>query len=280
MPVTTTLRKETLKVPGATLYYEVRGAGPLLLLMPGGPADARIFTKIGGEMARDHTVVTYDPRGLSRSTLEEPIDEQRIVQIFADDVHHLLEATTDEPAYVLGVSGGATISLDLAARYGQQLKAVVAHEPPAAVLTPDPDKNRRDAQEVADTLRSQGLPAAMQKFAAMSRIRTGPPPPSQNPTPEELEGMQQMGRNMPFFLGPYGVAISRFEPDIEALKKGPARIIPGVGEDSKGELAHEAGLLLAQKLGTEAVVFPGAHGGFEEYPEEYAATLRQSFAKT
>ena len=30
----------TLKVPGASLYYELRGSGPVLLFMPGGPADA------------------------------------------------------------------------------------------------------------------------------------------------------------------------------------------------------------------------------------------------
>ena len=30
-------RSATLKVPGATLYYEVWGSGPLLLVIPGGP---------------------------------------------------------------------------------------------------------------------------------------------------------------------------------------------------------------------------------------------------
>jgi hypothetical protein len=29
---------KTLNVPGARIYYEVRGAGPVLLCMPGGPA--------------------------------------------------------------------------------------------------------------------------------------------------------------------------------------------------------------------------------------------------
>jgi hypothetical protein len=33
----------TLNVPGATLYYETRGTGPVLLLIPGGAADADIF---------------------------------------------------------------------------------------------------------------------------------------------------------------------------------------------------------------------------------------------
>ena len=74
---------ETLKVPGAHLYYEVRGSGPVLLLMPGGPADATGFRRIADELAAHHTVVTYDPRGLSRSKLESPLDEERIVEVFA-----------------------------------------------------------------------------------------------------------------------------------------------------------------------------------------------------
>lgn len=39
-------RTETLKVPGASLYYEVRGSGPVLLMMPGGPADAGAFREV------------------------------------------------------------------------------------------------------------------------------------------------------------------------------------------------------------------------------------------
>jgi hypothetical protein len=54
---------ETLNLPGANLYYEIRGSGPVLLLMPGGPADATAFRSIAGQLAPHYTVVTYDPRG-------------------------------------------------------------------------------------------------------------------------------------------------------------------------------------------------------------------------
>ena len=43
----------------------------------------------------------------------------------------------------------------------------------------------------------------------------------------------------------------------------------------KGELAHEGGLGLAKRLGTQAAVFPGAHGGFESHAAEFAARLRE-----
>ena len=63
-------RTDTLKVPGATLHYEVRSAGPVLLFIPGGPADAGVFAPIRSELSDRYTVVTYDPRGLSRSPID------------------------------------------------------------------------------------------------------------------------------------------------------------------------------------------------------------------
>ena len=65
----------TLKVPGATIYYETRGAGPLLLIIPGGPQDAGVFVDLATHLADRYTVVAYDPRGNSRSRFDgEPED--------------------------------------------------------------------------------------------------------------------------------------------------------------------------------------------------------------
>src|SRR5258708_38376989 len=110
-----------LKVPGARIYYEVRGSGPVLLMMPGGPAAAGVFHRIAGHLASEYTVVTYDPRGLSHSPLDGPIQDERIVQTAADDAHRLLEATTKEPAFVFASSGGAGIALQLADRHPEQI---------------------------------------------------------------------------------------------------------------------------------------------------------------
>src|SRR6202035_1805413 len=126
-----TVKTEILKVPGASIYYEVRGSGPVLLMMPGGPADAGAFRRIAGYLEPGYTVVTYDPRGLSHSPLDTPVNDERIVQIFADDAHRLPAATTAEPAFVFGSSGGAVIALELVARHSDQVRTLVPHEPPA-----------------------------------------------------------------------------------------------------------------------------------------------------
>jgi pimeloyl-ACP methyl ester carboxylesterase len=276
MDKTVPVKTERLKVPGATIYYEVRGSGPVLLLMPGGPADAGAFRRIVGHLDSDYTVVTYDPRGLSHSTLDAPVKDEQIVQISADDAHRLLAETGKEPAFVFASSGGAVIALELAARHPEQIRAVVAHEPPAPALLPDPAQERAAWAEIVQTFRTAGIGPAMQKFMVRTRIRTGPPPPPPGePTPEMREGMAQMQRNMEFWLGHSFMAIADYQPDFDALKGGRVRIVPGVGDESRGELAHEGGLRLAERLGTQAVVFPGAHGGFESHAPEFAVKLRE-----
>ena len=274
MSPTTATKTAILKVPGASLYYEVRGTGPVLLMMPGGPADASAFRSIAGELARHYTVLTYDPRGLSRSKLEGPLNEDRIIEVFADDVHRLLAAVTKEKADVYASSGGAVIALELAARHPEQLKTVVSHEPPSPTLQPDSARVRAVMEEITAAYRTAGIGAAVQIFSDLTR--SGPPPaPPEQPTPETLEDMGRMQGNMDLFFGPYVLAIARYEPDFAALKAASCRIVAAVGDESRGELAHDGGLGLAKRLGTQAVVFPGAHGGFESHPAEFAAKLRE-----
>src|SRR5438105_6023389 len=157
MATVSTIKSETLQVPGGSLYFEVRGSGPILLMMPGGPADATTFRKIENDLASRYTVVTYDPRGLSHSNATEPIDDARMVQTFADDAHRLLAKLTDGKACVFASSGGALIALELAVRHPEQLDTVVAHEPPSPALLPNTAEVRSRMEDVCDTCEKEGL---------------------------------------------------------------------------------------------------------------------------
>src|SRR3954466_1733836 len=121
----------TLRVPGATLSYEVYGTGPILLLIPGGGNDAHAFDSIVRRLADQYTVVAYSRRGLSQSTLDDPEEVQQ-VGVHSDDAHRLLKklGSDYEPAFVFGSSGGAVVGLDLVARYPGQIHTLIAHEPP------------------------------------------------------------------------------------------------------------------------------------------------------
>jgi pimeloyl-ACP methyl ester carboxylesterase len=63
-----------LDVPGTRLHYETYGSGPLLLMVPGANGSADAFKAVAEHLAEQHTVVTYDRRGFSRSQLNGPQD--------------------------------------------------------------------------------------------------------------------------------------------------------------------------------------------------------------
>jgi len=269
---------KTLEVPGANIHYEVRGSGPIVLCIPGGPADARAFERIAGELAPYYTVITYDPRGLSRSPLTGTFDDERAIEINADDAHRLISAVSDGKANVLASSGGAVISLDLATRHPEQISTLLAHEIPSAAVQPDPERTRIEFKDITDTYKAAGLGAAFPKFMAQTRIQGGPPPaPEGEPTPEQEEAMAGFQKNMDFWFGHTMRAIGLYEPDFAALKNCSCRIVSGIGEESRGEYAHDGGEGLARMLGNEPVEFPGAHGGFESDAPEFAKRLRKVF---
>ena len=260
----------TLKVSGATLHYEVCGTGPVLLLIPGGPADAGAFAPIKNELSDRYTVVTYDPRGLSRSPFDgEPQDTT--AQTFADDAHRLLAVIGSDPAYVLGSSGGALVGLELVSRHPEQVRALVAHEPPLTRLLDDADEHARFAREVHDTYLSEGIGPAMGKFLASAGLDQDPPQPPAGSTPEIAEAMTRMQGNFDFFLGHMFLTLGSYEPDIARLRSLPITV--AVGEASEGQLAYRAAVALSARLGKEPAVLPGGHGGFNSHPRAFARRL-------
>ncbi len=89
-----------LRVPGARLYYETQGNGPLILMVPGANGAADVFKSVAEHLAARYTVVTYDRRGFSRSQLDGPQDYDLRLETDADDIRRLIEHLSDEPATV------------------------------------------------------------------------------------------------------------------------------------------------------------------------------------
>ena len=263
----------TLKVPGATLYYEVRGQGPVLLMIPGGPTDAGIFAGLAAALADRYTVVAYDPRGNSRSVFDATPVEQDM-DVNADDAAALIDALGGAPVCVLGSSGGAQIGLDLAARHPEKVRVLVAHEPPCVLLLPDPAQGQAVTDAVYDTWKSQGAGPAMGVFMQMAGLGGEPPQPqAAPPNPEAGAAFARIGGNIDYFLGHGFRPISNYIPDVAALRAGPAAVVVGVGEDSAGQLAWRSATALAKQLGTPANQFPGDHGGYGAQPEAFATRL-------
>ncbi len=81
----TSIPGATLAVPDAELYYEVRGAGPLVVLV-GAPMDANSFAPLADLLATEHTVLTTDPRGVNRSPLHGESSTPMMADYLAGDV--------------------------------------------------------------------------------------------------------------------------------------------------------------------------------------------------
>jgi len=286
----TQLETHALDVPGAVLHYDVRGndasTQPVLLLI-GSPMGAAGFGTLAGHFT-DRTVVTYDPRGAERSkrtdgALRSSTEEH------ADDLYRLITALDAGPVDIFGSSGGAVNALALVARHPEQVRTLVAHEPPAAQELPDREPALAACEAIHETYEREGFGPAMAKFIALVS-HEGPIPagfadqPGPNPAnfglPTEDDGSRDdplVGLNMPSTPG--------HQHDFNALRAAPTRVVIGVGAQSAQNLAGRAGIAVAARLGTAPVTFPGGHDGFlgGEYggmgePDAFAAALRNVLA--
>ncbi len=187
------------------------------------------------------------------------------------------------PAYVFGTSGAAQIGLNLAARYPKLVRAVVAHEPPSMMLLPDPSVAVADARDLHDIYRREGVDAAMQKFFSDNGLSDGQgqeeAPQEFAPTPEAAQTFARVSGNFEYWLAHGLMPLSLYRPDVGALREGKPRVVVGMGKQSAGQPIDSMGRALAEKLGTEPLLFPGDHVGYILNPDTFAETLHQAFAQ-
>ena len=279
-PENTTARG--LDVPGAHLYYEVRGSGPLLLII-GAPMGSMFFTELADQFVADHTVLTYDPRGISRSTLTGPAGDDT-PDTRAEDVRGLIEAMGGGPVDVFGSSGGAMTGLALVQRHPDLVRTLVAHEPPLIDVLPDAEEQLAWGQELHRTWREEGQDAAFGKFLAGAGFDSPPEPagaagdapdgPGEDlPFPLSTE---EMRANNDYFFGHMMVSTVRYLPDGAALRAASTRVVIGAGSTRPDQLTYRTSVATAELLGTSVVHFPGDHGGFLSHTVEFAEVLRRT----
>lgn len=271
-----------LPVLGATLYFQCRGSGPVLMVLQGGDGDADRTRDLVDELVSDYTVVTYDRRGLARSRLDNPKAPVSIGE-HAEDVHQLLTTITDEPAFLLGSSFGALIGLELAKRHPQQVSALFAHEPPTLQLLPDQLRILADQQldALSATYRGGGWGAALPQLAALTGAGFDDREP-QVDVPEPPTGQRIADLKFFFERDLPAMRSSAFDAAaVQDLRSGPVDIIPAVGATTSADFFdRQCAVVLAQLLEVEPVQFPGGHNGLTSHPRAFANLLRERIADT
>jgi pimeloyl-ACP methyl ester carboxylesterase len=278
----------TLTTPEADIAYDVYGPLPTAdgrppLLMIGQPMTADGFATLAS-LLPDRTVVTYDPRGLGRSTRKDGrVENSPTVQ--AEDVHALIEALGAGPVDMFASSGGAVTALALVAAYPDDVVTLVAHEPPVIGVLPDFAAAQRAQAAVRDVYEANGSNAGMAAFIAMTSwpgaftddyfARPAPDPAA--------FGMQNDddGKRDDPLLSERSWAVTSYRPDVDALAAAPTRVVIAVAEESGNTFTGRTSRATADLLGQQATVFPSHHGGFlggesgyPGQPEPFAAKLR------
>lgn len=266
---TTTVTAGSLEVPGARLHFEVRGEGPLVVLV-GAPMGATFFAPLADLLAADHTVLTTDPRAINRSPVDDP-GQDSTPEMRADDLSRLIAHLDAGPAVVLGSSGGAVSALALAQAHPEQVHTVVAHEPPLAELLDDREQARAGTEDYCATYLAGDVTGAWRKFFAQANISM----------PEGAFEQMFGGQRDPqvvadeYFWFAHELRPSTYwQPDIAALREGPTQIVVGIGDESADQVCDRTSRALAAALGTEPTMFPGGHIAFAEDPAGFATRLR------
>jgi pimeloyl-ACP methyl ester carboxylesterase len=283
--MTTTHMLETAE---ASIAYDVHGPLPTAdgrppLLMIAQPMDASGFGALASHFT-DRTVVTYDPRGLGRSTRSDGrVDHSPTVQ--TNDVHAVIEALGAGPVEMFASSGGAVTALALVAAYPDDVITLVAHEPPLIPALPDAAAAERARAGIRDAYEAKGSGAGMAAFIAMGSWRgeftdAYFAQPAADPVAFGMSTEDDGSRDDPL-LSDRSWAVSSYRPDVDALAAAPTRIVIAVGEESEGVFTGRTAVATAELLGQQATVFPSHHGGFlggefgyAGQPEAFARKLR------
>jgi pimeloyl-ACP methyl ester carboxylesterase len=280
----------TLQTAEADIVYDVHGPLPTAegrppLFMIAQPMDASGFAALASHFP-DRTVVTYDPRGLGRSTRKDGgVDNLPTVQ--AEDVHAVIEALGAGPVEMFASSGGAVTAFALVAAYPDDVTTLVAHEPPLIQVLPDAAAAERARTGFRDAYEAKGWGAGMATFIAMTSWRGEFTDeyfaqPAADPTQFGMPTEDDGSRDDPL-LSDRSSAITSYRPDVDALAAAPTRVVMAVGEESMGTFTGRATVATAELLGQQATVFPSHHGGFlggefgyAGQPEAFARKLREA----
>ena len=283
----------TLNLPDVDLVHDLHGPVPPadgrpLLFMIGQPMCADGFADLAAQFP-DRTVVTYDPRGLGRSTVRRDGRTDQRPEDQAADLHALKEhLAPGERVEVFGSSGGAVAGLAWVALFPDDVATLVAHEPPSTWLLPDGEEVARAFGAVREAYQAGGQGRGMAQFIALT-MWPGELTDAYFAQPAADPAMFGMptdddGRRDDPLLSERSATVTTYRYDLDAVAAAPTRVVAGVGEETGDTITARTARALAERLGGEAVVFPSHHGGFigggpeNPYagkPVEFGATLRR-----
>jgi pimeloyl-ACP methyl ester carboxylesterase len=276
-----------VETEGDTLYFEVRGEGPPVLLIPPAGGDGDLFMAIADILSSEYKVITYDRRANARSTMNYPQNFEISQQ--SRDAAAIIRAAGKNKAFVFGNSSGGVIALDMAKTQPDVILAVIAHEPAIAHMHPDHKKWGRFFAGVYKSAFSMGPSWAAMRFIMGIRvpIRLLTKAHAQGDEYTKAHGIQcsekRIGtkEGVEFLMKQELLPVTNYLPDAEKIKQNGVKVVMAAGSWAlqKKTWYAETAQIMAEKLGCEFITFPGHHGSYMDMPEEFAKTLREILKK-
>lgn len=287
MVTETNIQRGRVITEGDELYYEARGNGQPLLMIPGGGGDGDYYSAVADILSDEFKVIIYDRRANARSTMNDPQNFEISQQ--SRDAVAVLHAVGEESAFVFGNSSGAVIALDMAKTQPQSVRAVVAHEPPIARLHSQNKKWRRFFARCYLAAFRFGPSLGALKFMLGIQV------PVRKLIKAQIEALNYAkGRRKPsdehrihskdatdFLIKQELLPVTNYLPDVQRIRENGTRVFIAIGEWALNKKAWyvQIAQTLAEKLGCDMVTFPGHHGSYMDMPKEWAATLRSVLRK-
>lgn len=273
-----------------TIHVDVHGdlttatAERPVLVLVGSPMDASGFVALAARFA-DRPVVTVDPRGAGRN----PTGSSALSpEVHGQDLHRVVDDLGVGPVDVFASSGAAINALALAVAHPEDIRRLVAHEPPTADPLPDREAHLAVCRDLKATYEASGRGPAMAGFLTFA-MHQGPIPddyldrPAPDPTrfglPTRDDGdrTDPLMRNIP--------TCQAYRPDYDALAALGDRVVLAYGTESGEESAARGARAVAERMGRVAVAFPSHHAGFlggesgrRGDPDAFAGRLRAVLA--
>jgi acetyltransferase/esterase len=257
-----------VQVNEARLYYEERGAGFPLLLVPGGSVDATHYAAVAERLADDFRVVTFDRRGNGRSPRPPGWYATSIAEQ-ADDVAGLIEALGMAPCAVWAGSLGGVILIELLIRRPGLVGAAIVHEPPLFGVLDDGDQLAADL--LAAAARAVRADTVRDAFGDHARQSVG----------EAFESLpaaarERMFANAEVFLDLEIPALVDYRPATAShiLRRIDIPLCVMADATNAGAPPVRAAQWLADTLGAELRDLPGGHMPYATEPAATAAAIR------
>jgi pimeloyl-ACP methyl ester carboxylesterase len=114
----------TVRANNININYETTGQGEPLILIPYLAADQACYAFQVGDYAKHFTCISVDLRGAG---LSDKPDSPYSTELFSDDIAAFMQAIGVERAHISGLSLGAAVGMQLAARHPERVKSLSLH---------------------------------------------------------------------------------------------------------------------------------------------------------